>query len=106
MDTAVWILIVALVVVVLAVIGFFIYKYYLEPNHIMDHIMHHDSHSASVSGSHHASQHSKTPEGSSSMAGHLIGKMKKAKAHSRKAVKKIGQAKQHLSKAQAHAATA
>lgn len=97
MDTAVWILIIALVLVALAAFGFFVYKYYLEPHHILDGIMHPDSIKA---------QSMNHTEGSSSMAGHLVGKMRKAKTHSRKAARKIGQAKAHLDKAQAHAATA
>ena len=102
MDTAVWILIVALVLVALGAAGFFFYKYYLEPNHVLDHMMHHDHTPVASSHVHVGEHHS----GSSSMAGHLINKMSKAKAHSRKAVKKIGQAKHHLNKAQHHAATA
>jgi len=93
MDTALWILVIALVLVVLGVIGFFLYKYFLEPQH-----MNNVSHAQTSSSSQY--------EGSSSMAGHLINKMTKAKKHSNKAVKKIGQAKQHLNKAQAHAASA
>ena len=100
MDTGIWILVIALVLVMLAVVGFFFYKYYLEPHHVLDHILHHDSVHTSTS---HVSPHS---EGSSSMAGHLINKMSKAKKHSNKAIKKIGQAKVHLNKAQAHAAHA
>lgn len=98
MDTALWILVIALVLVVLGVIGFFLYKYFLEPHHMMEHHLDNIS-QARISSS---SQY----EGSSSMAGHLINKMTKAKKHSNKAVKKINQAKQHLNKAQAHAASA
>jgi len=101
MDTAVWILIIALVLVALAAFGFFIYKYYLEPHHVLDGIFHHESDSMPQSA--HSINHT---EGSSSMAGHLVGKMRKAKTHSRKAARKIDQAKAHLDKAQAHAATA
>ena len=96
MDTAVWILIIALVLVALGAAGFFFYKYYLEPHHVIDNIIHR------VEGDHSSRVH----EGSSSMAGHLVHKMSKAKSHSRKAAKKLGQARTHLDKAQAHAATA
>ena len=101
MDTGVWVLVIALVLVMLSVVGFFFYKYYLEPHHVLEGALSH--HSGHHTGASHISPHS---DGSSSMAGHLINKMSKAKKHSNKAVKKIGQAKHHLNKAQAHAAHA
>lgn len=92
MDTAIWILIIALVLVFFAAAGFFMYKYYLEPHHIIENVLNTHTH-----------DHSHEPQASSSMAGHIIGKMKKAKAHSNKAIHKIKEAKAHLNKAQHHA---
>jgi len=95
MESHVWILVIALVIVVLAVCAFFFYKYYLEPNNVIHNLLHHDA------SPHTAESHNH--QGSSSMAGHLINKMSKAKKHANKAVSKISQAKHHLNKAQAHA---
>lgn len=99
MDTAVWILIIALVLVFLAAAGFFLYKYYLEPHHVLENLMNYNSHNSH--NLHHS--HNNEPQASSSMAGHIIGKMKKAKAYSNKAIHKIKEAKAHLNKAQHHA---
>ena len=96
MDTAVWILIIALVLVALGAAGFFFYKYYLEPHHVIDNIIHR------VEGD----QSSRVHEGSSSMAGHLVREMSEAKRHRRKAQGHLNKAQGHLNKAQAHAATA
>jgi len=90
METSVVVLIAVVVLVIFAVIGYFVYKNMIEPRY------HHH-----MSESHHMSTEGHGDH--MSMAGHLSHKMSKAKSHSSEAVKSIQHAKHHLNQAQMHA---
>ena len=104
METSVVILIIVVVLIVLAIAGYFAYKYVIEPRfmHPLDHSMHpllHNEH-----GMHHDMHHDMHNHSShASMAGHLSRKMAMAKQHSNQAVGHIQTAKHHLNQAQRHA---
>jgi hypothetical protein len=91
METSVVVLIAVVVLVIFAVIGYFVYKNMIEPRYHHDH----------MSESHHMSTEGHGDH--MSMAGHLSHKMSKAKSHSSEAVKSIQHAKHHLNQAQMHA---
>lgn len=86
MDTAVWILIVALMFISLGTLAYFLFAHVFRKN----------------------AAPCLPPcqpvcnDGSNSMAGHLIGKMKKAQRHARKALEYSNKASRHSNKAFKH----
>ena len=97
MDTGIIILIVVLSFVIMALTGYFVYKYFFEGYYSSMHSELGDRTQGSYAN------YRGESEGSSSMAGHLINRMQKAKRHSNKAARNMQKAKYHLDNAQMHA---
>lgn len=106
MDTSLIILLVVVILLVLGVCGYFVYKYFLEPR--IHQYMNHDVSNTSGHMTGHINDGKQLYEGgqhSMSMAGHLSHKMAHAKSHANEAVKGIQHAKHHLNQAHIHAKT-